>query len=216
MIPFEHIFNLSKNKKKGVLVLLPGRGCQAKSLLDLYKNIGELQETLLIGIQPEKEWYPLPNGANDQSSAIAGLRKTVIQLRSFLQNLQKTYDFTTEETVLAGFSAGAVVALQLALTGEEEYDMVIAHNGAIFEPSEVPIASKKTTYALLHTQDDNCFTWLERYVPMKQSLMNKNHKIFTIEKPIGGHNISDNDILILSKHLKTRFGYSLFDSQVYF
>jgi len=207
MIVFKHTVSVPKNKKRGVLVLFSGRGSKAKYLLNTYANTGGLQEFLLIGVDPEKEWYPLPNGKDDQLQAIIGLQETIIKLKSFLQNLQTEYDFKPEQTVLAGFSAGAVVALQLALTGIEEYNMVISHNGAIFQPDEIPPASKKTIFVLLHAQDDDCFKWMERYIPTKQGLNNKGHKIVAIERPIGGHKIHENDIVTMGKHLKTRFNY---------
>ena len=169
------------------------------------KSFEGLQEFLLIGVDPQTEWYPIPNGENDQDHAINGLKKTAKELQCFLKSLQEKYEFCPEQTALVGFSAGAVIALELALHAAEEYKMVISHNGAIFANKEIPQADKKTNFVLLHTQDDACFTWTERYVPMKNALCQKGYNVISIEHPIGGHKVFDEDIITMGTYLKNKF-----------
>ena len=66
-----HILNAEKNPTECVL-MLPGRDNSGSVMGKVYQSLG-LENVLLISITPKKlEWYPLPNGVNDQEAALEG------------------------------------------------------------------------------------------------------------------------------------------------
>jgi predicted esterase len=192
---------------KGTVIFFPGRGGKAQTLIDHYDMFAGLQHSLFLGIGPEDEWYPMPNGANDQSKAVQGLEGSILRLKHFIDILKLTYNFVPEQTALVGFSAGAVMALQLALNFDENYAAVVCHSGAILQPQNVRTKTKDTTFFLLHSQDDDCFYWNERYVPMKNALSDNGYNTLKVERRSGGHHVFSDDISFVSKSLERKFGY---------
>lgn len=205
---YELAVRANLEEHKGTVIFLPGRGGKAQTLLDHYDMFAGLQHSLFLGIDPEDEWYPMPNGPDDQGQAVAGLESSVLRLKNFIEILQFTYKFSPEQTALVGFSAGAVMALQLALNFGENYAAVICHSGAILQPQNVRPNKKDTTFFLLHSQDDDCFFWDERYVPMKNALSQNGYNTLTVERRTGGHHVFSDDISFVAKSLGRKFQYS--------
>jgi len=61
---------------------------------------------------------------------------------------------------------------------------------------------------LIHSSDDNCFSWEERYLPMKNAMIAKNYNLFFLEKKEDGHAITDNDLYFVSSYISNLFKYS--------
>ena len=160
----------------GTVILLTGRGGKAETLVLKYKQF--LDKSRLIGIQPIFEWYPMPNGANDQDEAVKGLAESIQKLKDHIDEIKNQYNLTYEEIALIGFSAGAVMAIQIATVFNETFAFVVSHNGAILEPEEIKECSLKTPIMLIHSKNDDCFSWEERYLPMKEALLEKNIMFF--------------------------------------
>ena len=88
------------------------------------------------------------------------------------------------------------MAIQLAVNSDEEYAGVISHNGAILDPSSLPLAKHKTPFLVFHSKDDDCFFWEERYLPMKEALISQKYNSQFHEEEDGRH-------FLLSKHIMT-------------
>lgn len=177
---------------KNMIILLPGRGQSASDILDQY-NFKELNETVLIAIEPAIEWYPIPRGMDNQNEAIEGLKFAIPNLEKVISKCEKEFNIPRNKVALAGFSAGAVMAIQIAANSEQSFAAVISHAGAILDPTSLPAAKNDTPFLLLHAKDDDCFSWDERYLPMKKALIEKGYEIDTFEKENGGHYMSSDE-----------------------
>ena len=189
----------------GTVILLTGRGGKAETLVLKYKQF--LDKSRLIGIQPIFEWYPMPNGANDQDEAVKGLAESIQKLKDHIDEIKNQYNLTYEEIALIGFSAGAVMAIQIATVFNETFAFVVSHNGAILEPEEIKECSLKTPIMLIHSKNDDCFSWEERYLPMKEALLEKNYNVFLIEKKNDEHAITQEDAYFASCYITEKFNY---------
>jgi predicted esterase len=186
-----------------MLIILPGRGSPPEMILDYYtfwNQYGNLHNPHLnphlikIEINPLDEWYPTPYGSNNQKEAVAGVASMLLSLDAQIKELQDLYKIKRNQVFIFGFSAGAVMALQLAMNSDEKFGGVVAHSGAIFEPDKVNPCKNRTRIMLIHNRNDDCFTWDERYVPMKESLAKNNYNLFCYETMDGGHIIRSRDV----------------------
>ncbi len=188
-----------KNDYKNVVVLLPGRGQPAMELFTRYSLSINFDDTQLAAIEPKEEWYPAPRGSKNQTDAVEGLKSTVPKLNKFISD-----NFESKNVVLLGFSAGAVIAIQLAAQ-TNLYSGVVVHNGAILEPEN--LSPCQTPFLLLHSKDDDCFSWHERYLPMKKAFLEKGFKVNFIENELGGHSISAKDRAQASNWIASIFNH---------
>ena len=191
---------------KGNAILFTGRGGSAEAFIEKYVHF--LKETRLIAIQPLPQWYPIPNGATDQKEAVEGLKKNIDVIKNHIDEIIKEFDIDLNELVFIGYSAGSVVALELVTKYKMEIAFVFLHSGALFEPNELPECSVKTPFMLIHSRNDECFSWDERYVPMKNAMVQNNYKLFFIEKNEDGHSITDDDLYFVSSYTANLFKYS--------
>lgn len=189
-----------------MILLLPGRGQPATDMLARYVNFASgLDDILLIALDPIDEWYPAPNGSNDQENACWGLKVSVPQLENFVCEIEEDFNISRENIALAGFSAGAVMAIQVAAQTSRPYAAVVSHNGAILQPDLLPKSSVDTPFLLIHRKDDDCFYWDERFVPMKNAFQSQGYMTETHELESGGHFIHAEDIELAAKWILNKF-----------
>ena len=181
-------------KPTHAVFLLHGRGCNAENMLSAFDTLCDIKNLIVFSIEPEKEWYPIPNGSSDQESAIHGLDENLPKIREFILKTLEECKLTIDKTILIGFSAGAVVSLQLAIKFQDPYKLIICHSGAILNPECVSKSQIDTSFVLIHHQDDFCFSWDERYIPMRKSLCDNDYKVMTIESVSGNHTIYNNEL----------------------
>ena len=186
----------------GLVILLPGRGQSAFDMISHYDRAANLGCMRLVAVEPIDEWYPAPKGANDQMEAVWGLKLTVPDFDNFVSEIENEYDVDRANIVLAGFSAGAVLAIQVAADTDRPFGAVVAHNGAILEPENMLPARNDTPYLVFHNMDDDCFEWEERYLPMKLSLVINDYHVDYIESEIGGHYIAREDVEAAGRWIK--------------
>lgn len=191
---------------KGNAILFTGRGGSAEAFIEKYAYY--LKETRLIAIQPLPQWYPIPNGANDQEKAVQGLKESIGIIKNHVDEIIKEYEIDPKELVFIGYSAGSVVALELVTKYSMDIGFVFLHSGALFEPESLPECSIKTPFMLIHSRDDECFSWDERYVPMKTAMAQNNYNLFFIEKKEDGHSITDDDLYFVSTYAANLFKYT--------
>lgn len=178
----------------GAIVLLPGRGQSARNILAKYIHYSNLNQFALIAIEPNVEWYPAPNGAGDQDNSLFGLKSSVPKLDNFISEIENKFEIDRSEIVLSGFSAGAVMAIQIAAYAKQPFKAVISHNGAILEPKDLPKSIYSTKHLVFHNEDDDCFSWEERYIPMKNILIENGYNLETAENEFGGHILNSDDV----------------------
>jgi predicted esterase len=162
--------------------LLPGRGGDGRDFAKIYEAHSELNDVLIIGLTPRGYgWYPSPMKYPISQTA-KGIRYSIKKIEKAIKKLQKACKFTKDKTVLAGFSAGGVLAIQTAINSKEPYAGVIVHSGAIYEPNKMPTCRQTTPFLLTHGKQDDMFEWDERYVPMKQILLNLKYPVCCSER----------------------------------
>jgi len=200
------VLNDAKNPDNCVLIL-PGRANYGADFARWYTYTG-LSNTLIVGVTPKNlEWYPLPRGADNQKSAVAGLRLAVNTIKLIVEKIENKFQIAPEKMALAGYSAGGVMAVLAGACLPQEFAGVVCHSGAILSPRMLPAATKKTPFYLIHSRDDQTFEWEERFRPMKKTLKRKKYNVFTAEKPFGGHGFGDRDIVLAGEFLAPYLGY---------
>ena len=195
----------SKNcvKATHAVILLPGRGHSAEMMLNIFDDLLQLENLVIYSLHPEKEWYPLPNGINDQIEAVEGLKSNTNSIRDYVFELLKQENISIENTIMIGFSAGAVVALEILTSFQDKFSMIIGHSGAILVPDEIKMSENSTKIVLFHRQDDYCFDWNERYIPMKNALIEKNYNLELHEMLCGSHLIYREDLNVIKELVKS-------------
>lgn len=198
----------SYDKPRNCIVALPGRGIKSEEMRDICMHM-RLEETLIVCLRPwQFAWYPQPKNSFDQAEAVAGLPFAIKETQKAINQIcTKLFKFKNEDIALVGYSAGAVVAVQLGLHAKNPFAAVVSLSGAILEPSEVPPCNRTTPFILQHNRDDFCFDWHERYLPMKESLIDNGYDVQTIERHWGGHNPSGNSIINAAYYLAPILGY---------
>jgi predicted esterase len=176
-----------------LVCLLTGRGGTARDLLNTYAH-SDL-DCNLVAIQPEKgEWYPLPNGPNDQLSAILGIQDALPDLHNIIKRVMSEVGVKKSKTSLVGFSAGGVMALELNAHNKNPFHSIVVHAGAILRTEKFPISKNNTPILLIHNRDDDCFEWEERFIPMCECLKSKGYNFAFSTGYEGGHSITGQDI----------------------
>jgi len=191
------------------ILALPGRGQSGFSMAGIYNAIG-LPQTMVIGVTPSKyEWYPMPNGVFDQRAATASLSWSVDTINDIVSEIQKKYGIGSNRIAIAGYSAGAVMAIHTAIHSPYTFPAIMIHAGAILEPWKLPPCTKPDTeFMLFHSIDDTSFEWVERYCPMRDAMKNQGYKTQTIEKYEGGHGLFFSDVRKGATFAGQKFGYS--------
>jgi predicted esterase len=179
------------------IIFLPGRGGEASDLMDLYSDM----ESLLVGITPNKKvWYPLPRGPNNQEKAVRGCQEMVLKLEEQIKSLSEWYEIALDKIALVGFSAGGVMAIQMAI--HMPLAGVVSHSGAILEPENIPPCESQTPLFLTHNVDDEVFTYRDRFVPAHVALYEKGYSVKSSERRMGGHSIGDRHLFNAKEFLK--------------
>lgn len=176
-----------------LVILLTGRYQSAENFLSYYSGI----DANLVAVQPvTQEWYPLPNGIDNQYDAMIGIKQNLPYLHKIVKKIISTLEIPKNKTSIVGFSAGGVMALELLSHNKLPFHSVVIHAGAILRLEKFPQAKNNTPVLLLHKKDDECFEWNERFVPMLNCLQNKGYNVSTVISDEGQHNISQEDIMI--------------------
>lgn len=192
-----------------LILNLPGRGNDGGYLADIYAHCSGLERAVFAGLTPAGyAWYPMPRNPDDQAEAVAGLARARAAIEEAVDVLGQQYGIPKERTVLAGYSAGGVMAIETAVRSVEPFAAVLCHCGAILEPDKLPPARHPTPFVLFHNRDDNCFFWDERFEPMKAALVRQGYDTHTHERPSGGHVMTDHDIRQAGLFLSRLFGVS--------
>lgn len=176
------------------ILMLAGRGQRQNTLPSIYWHRG-LRDFRMVGLQTHAmAWYPMPKGAGDQRKAIRYIPHSIRTIEEAVTRIELSWHIPKEKIVLLGFSAGGVMALQVAAYSDRPYGGVVCQSGAILHTDSLPTCKHPTPILLTHSQDDDTFDWDERYSPMRSALLENHYPLTVIESPRGGHNLNDIDI----------------------
>ena len=206
----EWLIKEPEGKAKHCILSLPGRA----NGTSLMVNIGEdmrLPNTLVASVRTRTySWYPMPVSATDQQEAVMGLPAARGALWGVLKRIERAWGISSKNIAIIGFSAGAVMSVEVAVHGQEPYAGVVCFAGTVLEPDKVPPKNEKndTPIMLVHYEQDACFDWDERYVPMREALISKGYRVQRRENSDGGHTISRDDVMAGAHFLAKQFGYS--------
>jgi len=195
---------------KHCVLALPGRAGSGEEICLAYARNARLENTAYIGVTPKEfQWYPQPYSSMDQDEAVEGLTEARLTIENIVHKIKTKYGIEKRQIALTGFSAGGVMAIHTAAHSREEFAAVVCHSGAILEPEQLPDCNHpKMPIVLIHNKDDQCFDWYERYLPMKNSLLERNYKVYSLERSRGDHRVFQHDFvqsgIFLSKRLKQR------------
>lgn len=173
------------------LMCLAGRG--GIDFSSRYKE--KSPEGLLVTgvIPPNNVWYPMPNGPNDQEDAIKGLPKARNYINKKIATISHKHHIPTKNFFLAGFSAGAVMAIEV--TTRNDICGAAIHSGAILDIDGLPQRNgHDPKFYLFHNTDDMVFSWNDRFLPMADTLAVKDYSTKLVVRKNGGHTIDNRDI----------------------
>jgi len=197
-----------KKEPERCIIALPGFGNSANMAAQIAENLC-LPNTLIVAMRSIFwRWYPQPISAVDQAGAVKGLPMAREIIERHIRGVEAIWNIPRKKTALVGYSAGAVMALQLMAYAEEPFAACVSLCGAILEPKSLPRCKydkdDQTAVLLVHNQDDYCFDWDERYIPMKKALRAKGYRPHLLESEFGGHKHCWRDELHISKFIGQR------------
>ena len=199
---------LSGQPPIGCILALPGRGIEA-SFMDGFISHSNLWQNLTIAIEPKNmEWYPQPNGVDDQQEAVEGLPDARNSIEKFIGFIQNQWGLERNKIGLVGFSAGGVMTLDIIAHSKLPLAGGVCLGGAILEPKDFPLSQTDTPIAVQHNMDDNCFDWHERYVPTKQALKKNKYNVKFEERYMGGHRLCFKDVALVKNFFSNIFEYN--------
>lgn len=122
----------SLDEAAAVMILLHGRGASAQGMLALSDELDVPEIAYLAPQATGRSWYP--------ASFMAPIDENEPELSSALDVVgrlvgrAKDADFTTEQTVLLGFSQGACLATEYAARTPTRYGGVVGLSGGLIGP----------------------------------------------------------------------------------
>ena len=203
------IFTAPSRKPLSCILALPGRAQHGLEVARCWLGV-DLNDTMIVAITPqERQWYPMPIGPDNQDEAVAGLETARQVIEDVIDRIESEYNIPSNRIALTGFSAGGVMSVYTGMHSERELAGIACHAGAILDPDSTPICKfPQMPIVLAHAEDDEVFSWEERYQPMLTALESSNYNVFSCESTFGGHNIDYEDIQYSALVLSERFGYS--------
>ena len=179
-----------------------GKGSSLKFLSNkLEKRLNNYCFTLLEGIEPfekdvegvvgsGRQWFSLVE--RDLNVLQYNIELNIHKIRHLIADTQKMFNVTNMNTILMGFSQGAMLSQYIAIDEEHEpYNAVISFNGALVPPKHV--RNSKTPIVLISGSSDDVIE--EKYFEENFKYLDSNfipNKKILIENL--GHRINDKSI----------------------
>ncbi|MBF8247132.1 MAG: esterase [Rickettsia sp.] len=151
--------SLSSNPDE-LIVLLHGLGSDGHDLISL---VPFLQQRLMNsyffsphGIEPYaggafgRQWFSLQDRTIDKMQN--ALEKNMHEILSLIQNKQESLGLGNHQTILLGFSQGAMVANYLALSQLKAFKAIVSLSSYLILPPI--IHNRQTDFCIIHGQDD--------------------------------------------------------------
>lgn len=199
---------VSGKTPKTCIIALSGRG-NSNDMMQRTCQEMALDDTLVVCLRGSNyQWYPQPISSTDQDKAVAGLPAAREAIDAAIKRVEAGWKIKRDKIAIVGYSAGGVMALEVAGHSKQRFAAVVSFCGAILQPSEFPACDHPDMPVLLiHNQDDTCFDWKERYLPMRKALLQKKYNLYALEQPIGGHMYFMSEVIVAAGLLAKELGY---------
>jgi len=195
-----------------VVVLLHGYGSDGADLIGLagpWRDI--LPDALFVApngpapcaINPGGyEWFPLER--DDPDYRVAGARLAQPIIAEFLGDLWRQTGLGPAETLLCGFSQGAMMALNVALTLDTAVMGVVAFSGALIAPADfADYAGPRPPVCLVHGDRDPVVD-VEMSVAAAAALNDRGFDVALHISPGSDHTIAQDGLAFASAFLAER------------
>ena len=150
-------------KIKNAIILLHGYGGDGKDISTLTLNWKRfLTNTLFICPDGHEkcpinssgfQWFDLTK--SDQDYIIRESTKAEKKLNKFIYEVKEEFDLKNNQICLSGFSQGCMMAINLGLTSDEEYNSIVGFSGKIIDQEDLKNRKKVSTNTLLiHGESD--------------------------------------------------------------
>ena len=142
---------------KNAIILLHGYGGDGKDISMLSFNWKRhLPNTLYVcpdghetcSINPSGfQWFDLTK--NDQDYILQESVKAEKKLNEFIHEIKEKFNLENDKICLSGFSQGCMMAINLGLTADEEFNSIIGFSGKIIDQEDLKKRKKVSTNTLL-------------------------------------------------------------------
>lgn len=194
-----------------VIIMLHGYGSNEADLFDLSNGLDERFLTISVrapfkGKEIGYAWYDLEFLPNKQVSCNYNqLKESRAKLLSFISNACKTYKADSTKVFLMGFSQGAIMAYDLALTNPKKINGIMALSGRLLEETKKnkldDNAITKVKYFIAHGYSDNVID-IKEADKANEFLKSKNIKEVSYKNYEMPHSITGNELNDIKKWLK--------------
>ncbi len=201
-------------KAKKAVVLLHGYGSDGNDLISLQPYLADLLPDAVFvapnapapcAINPAGyEWFPLD--LDREISRLEGIDSTRPVISGFLNDLWAETGLAAKDTLLCGFSQGAMIALDSGLRLPETLFGIISFSGGVVAPEKLGDEIKaKPPVCLIHGDSDDV-------VPPRMSLEGENAlKAAGVDvrlhiSPGTGHSIAQDGLVAARQFISERLG----------
>tara|TARA_B100000424_G_scaffold112753_1_gene84861 strand:- start:172 stop:828 length:657 start_codon:yes stop_codon:yes gene_type:complete len=120
-----------------------------KNTVFLCPNGYEKCEINPIGFQ----WFDLSK--NDEDYILKKSLEAEIIIKKYIEEVKNKYQIMTKNIVLAGFSQGCMMSINVGVTSEEEFSSIIGFSGKIINPNNLQTRIKnRSKILLIHGDQD--------------------------------------------------------------
>jgi len=187
-------------RAKGAMIMLHGRGEEAREILSLAEQIGEPQFLYAAPQARDSEWYP--GGMLDPISGNEpGLTSGLTMIDDLLKGLA-ALAMPPEQVILFGFSQGACLALEYAVRNPRRYGAVVGLSGGLIGPPDTPRdyeGSLLGTPVFLGCAEDDADIPVERVRETAEALGSLRAEVTTRLYPGLGHAVGDDEIRVVQR-----------------
>ncbi len=161
-------YSVNPSKAKSdppVLILLHGYGSSEGDLIEIAKTLDERFLTFSLrapfkGSEVGYSWYELTRTrTNELTSNYTELKESKAKILSFISNACKTYKADSTKVFLMGFSQGAIMAYDIALTSPTKIAGILALSGKMLEETKKAMTQAtsvaKIKFFIAHGNSDN-------------------------------------------------------------
>ncbi len=189
-------YGASLEEARAALVMLHGRGANARDILGLADVIGVGDDVVCLAPDAASNtWYPysflapIPQNGPWLSSALAFVTRVHAQVRAA--------GIPPERTLLLGFSQGACLTLEFTARNPARYGGVAALTGGLIGPDGTPrdyAGSLEGTPVFIGSSDPDPHIPVERVHESAEVLTRMGASVTTRIYPGMGHTVSDDEI----------------------
>jgi phospholipase/carboxylesterase len=205
-LDYPEIASLTPTPEK-LVVLLHGLGSDGNDLINLVPYIQKAMPACHFisphGIEAYdmapfgRQWFSLQD--RSASVVLKLAEKNAPLINELIKHKQKELNITNKNTILIGFSQGAMIAMYLTLTQMESYGATIAFSGRLLPLTN--LINRLTPICLIHGKDDDVVNYEETNNAAKYFTKNEiKHEKLLIDNLT--HSIDDKGLKFALQFLK--------------